>query len=104
MKICNKCLIEKEISNFYKSKNMKDSHENICTLCRKYQKAIYWENNKEKLTDNKKSFNENNKEHVRERQKKYYQRNKEKISKNRQKYKNNNKEKLRESSRIYLAG
>lgn len=101
MKICKKCSIEKDYSEYYKDKKSKDDHENTCILCRKYQKVIYWKNNKDKLTDKRKLFNENNKEHIKERQKKYYQENKEKISENKEKYKNNNKKKLRESSRRY---
>lgn len=94
MKTCKKCNIEKDYAEFYKEKKSKDGHENTCILCRKYQKAIYWKNNKDKLTDKRKLFNENNKEHIKERQKKYYHENKEKISENIKKYKNNNKEKF----------
>ena len=49
MKICKKCGIEKDYSDFYKDKKSIDEHENICILCRKYQKVIYWKNNKDKL-------------------------------------------------------
>ena len=35
MKICNKCKIEKDFSEFYKNKTTKDGYRNDCILCKK---------------------------------------------------------------------
>jgi superfamily II helicase len=60
MKKCNKCLIEKELIEFYKDKSKKDGLKTICKECQK-------------------NYINLNKEYILERGKKYYQNNKEKI-------------------------
>jgi hypothetical protein len=41
MKICNKCGDEKEISEFYKNKRIKDGHSNSCISCEKHNSILY---------------------------------------------------------------
>jgi hypothetical protein len=120
IKKCTKCLIEKPINNFYKSKNYKDGYISNCAQCikeykelnkdkikeqvkkynkkRKEQKKIWAENNKLKVNDSRKKWLSNNKknrsEYLKKYNKKYYQENKDKrleYSKQKQKeYRNTN--------------
>ena len=47
MKKCNKCGIEKQLSDFFKHKNAKDGYENACKQCvkdrrrKRYSNTIY---------------------------------------------------------------
>ena len=44
MKLCKKCGLEKEISDFCKDKNGKDGHSNMCKSCkREYDSKIHKE-------------------------------------------------------------
>ena len=61
-KICNKCNIEKNITEFNKNKRIKDGYFNTCKKCRKIQRK-------------------KNEKKVKEYAKKYYQKNKEEINK-----------------------
>lgn len=47
MKVCRKCQIEKELSEFHKRSSSKDEHENQCKDCRKK----YQEENKERIKE-----------------------------------------------------
>jgi hypothetical protein len=48
-KICNKCNIEKDISNFCKDISKKDGLCTICKLCSKQKHNIYYQEHKEEL-------------------------------------------------------
>ena len=43
MKICNKCNLEKEYSEFYKNSRHKDRHMNQCKECKKQYAVLYRE-------------------------------------------------------------
>jgi hypothetical protein len=123
MKVCSKCKEEKELSEFSKDKNSKDS---LCYKCKSCEKEYYYENqkkilertnkykkdNKEKIKEYRKKYNknnkekiikyrENNKEKLNEYLKKYYKNNKEKHKEYRKEYYENNKEKLNEYNKEY---
>jgi hypothetical protein len=70
MKTCNKCKLEKELSEFVKDNNKKDGLKTQCKTCTKQLR----ENNKEKLNEYSKKYNELNKEKI----KLYYEANKDK--------------------------
>ena len=78
-KICTKCGIEKELSEFYKDKSTKTGLTNNCKLCRnKYSKKYndqnrllisqrkksYYKNNMEKILENNKIFRANNPDYM----------------------------------------
>lgn len=109
MKICNKCKVEKLLTDFYKNKN-------ICKACRKiYDKDYYQKNkseideyqknyrqdNKEDIADLKKDFYQVNKEEILEKQKEYREDNKEQISKKKKFYYQNNKNKIKDTHKKY---
>jgi hypothetical protein len=90
MKICTKCVIEKELSEFHKNKTTKDGLSSHCNKCvRKYQLE-----NKDKLAKYDKQFRKNNIEKIKKREKIYRNKNKKRISKYQVKYRKENKEEL----------
>lgn len=105
MKICNKCLCEKDIIDFPKTGR-------VCKSCKseyrkKYKEEnrdkikeasnIYYEKNKDKILEYSKSFYEENKEKY----KKYRELNKDRISNNHKRYVENNNEKIKEYGKKY---
>ena len=58
MKVCNKCFIEKEISEFNKDLQNKDGHKHICKKCVKEYRI----NNTEKLLSYQKEYRIDNRE------------------------------------------
>lgn len=99
MKICNKCNLEKEYSEFYKNSRHKDRHMNQCKECKKQYAALYREDNVEKVKElnrisgkkwrlnnvekNKKilkDWRDSNKDHIKIYQMNYYEMNNDKIT------------------------
>jgi hypothetical protein len=85
-KTCNKCLIEKDISNFHKGKT-KDGYQYICKQC----KVHYANENKDNENERKNRWRSDNIEKVRVSKKKYYDNNKEKEYKRNYEYYKNKK-------------
>jgi len=130
-KKCNKCNVEKSLSEFHKCKTFKDGLTYDCKECRKvidkkynkkYRKKIkehnekYYKENKEKLKErNEKYYKENkekiieynlkyikeNKERIQNQQKQWYKENKEKIQKKQKQWYKKNKERLNEYTKQY---
>jgi hypothetical protein len=48
MKTCKTCSIKKELSEFWKNKNLKDGHDANCIICSRERKKIFYNENKEK--------------------------------------------------------
>jgi len=88
MKVCNKCLIKKEISEFSKDSHNKDGHKHICKKCVKEYRI----KNKEKQKSYNKEYRINNKEKI----KKYDIKNKEKLQSYQKEYNIKNREKFKE--------
>jgi hypothetical protein len=112
MKKCVKCNIEKELNQFNKNKRAKDNYSYSCKDCKKlyYEKnkeiisenyKKYYEENKEILIERAKKYNKENKLKVTERKKTYYQDNKENVIKINKQYYQDNKEKLKKLKKIY---
>jgi hypothetical protein len=103
MKICNKCKLEKEKTEFYKDLAKQDSLSTVCKSCKKEQQT----QNKEKLKQyNKKYFSsyyQKNSERLKEYQKKYREQNKDKIFEKKKRYwqREEIKEKKRKYDKIY---
>lgn len=73
MKICKKCLIEKNLIEFNKDKTKSDGLYSSCKVCRNKVTTVYYENNKEQIG---------------QKTREYYQLNKEKCRKSRRIYQN----------------
>ena len=101
MKICYKCKIEKDESEFGKAKPSKDGLRYSCKKCEKEYKKEYYQENKEAIKEYKKEYNQNNKESIKENKKKYRQNNKESIKEYKKEYNQNNKESIKEYHKEY---
>lgn len=73
MKICSKCKINKEFSNFSKNSGQKCGYNGHCKTCQKQFRA----DNKELLSKRQKEHRDNNKEYFKKASSKYYSENKE---------------------------
>ncbi|MEK6880443.1 MAG: hypothetical protein AABY22_12580 [Nanoarchaeota archaeon] len=87
-KICKKCLIEKDYSEFNKAKGAKDKHHPWCKGCLKER------NNTESAKAKRKEWKRKNKDRVNEQLKQYKKRHAEKQTIYRKKYYDKNREKI----------
>lgn len=95
-KICSKCNLEKEISEFPKERNR-------CSACIREYMQEYRLRNKEKLKTSNKEYYLKNSGKIKSYYKKYWARNPEKWKKYRKKYKAENPEKIKEISKNWNA-
>lgn len=124
MKLCNKCKIDKEFSDFGKWKYSKDGFRNYCKECSKSEQKKYREKNKDTLKEkariyyyenhdkikdylksedrkkSKKEYYDRNKNRVKEKSSEYYYNNVEKVSNRQKKYRKT--EKYKKSRSVYL--
>lgn len=101
MKRCNRCNVEKELSEFNKNKYSKDGLMSGCKECIKSYKKKYREEKKEDLSEKKKIWNSQNKNHISEYNKKYKEDNKEHVIEYDRKYKKDNKEDISKKRKEY---
>jgi hypothetical protein len=94
MKICSKCNIEKDHSEFYGDRN-------ACKTCEIERSKLYRQNNPEKEKERKKLYRQNNPEKLKESSKLYYQNNSEKLKEREKLYRENNPEKEKERKKLY---
>ena len=87
MKICKKCLVEKELELFYKGRNE-------CKECRKKIVKEHASKNKDLISENKKEYYLSNKEKIQDRKKISYINNREKNIDISRKYRQENKESI----------
>lgn len=106
-KSCNKCNLEKNISEYYVNNRNKDKLQNTCKECIKKNK----ENNKEKLREAQKKWREKNPDYMKNYEKtekrkeyiqKYYQEHKEEEIKKTLERRKNNPEKYKEERKRYI--
>ena len=86
-KICTKCHIEKELSEFYKHKSGKDGIHPICKICILEISKKRYKKNRKQILKRDKIYRNNNKEKRKIYNRKHYQENKD----NYKDYQNNNK-------------
>ena len=96
MKICSKCNINKEPSEFSKKSRNKDGLSNWCKCCNKNYAKSYYINNKESLNEKNKENYYKNTEHFKLKSKEYRERNKEYYSEYFKEYYLDNREVLTE--------
>ena len=93
VKVCTKCKIEKELTEFYKGKSNKDGLSYECKSCQRE----YCQANKERI----KEYRQANKERMKEYKKEYYQANKKNIKESVKEYRQANKEYYNEYYKEY---
>jgi hypothetical protein len=71
-KICTKCLVEKDLSEFKYQKDTKDKLTYYCKFCLNNYIKDYYQKNKEKILIQCKEYQEKNKEKIKEYHKKWY--------------------------------
>lgn len=91
-KICSKCGIEKELSEFHKQAMGKNGRRAICKICRKKIEQIYRINNKEYIAQQRKQYYIDNKKHITKCHKQYRINNREHLIKYQQQYYKDNPE------------
>ena len=96
MKVCSKCGIEKDESEFHKDRTKKDGLHTICKECRKKfcnteVKAVYDKKWYAKNRDKKLAYSRKWKEDNKEKRKEYLLENKKRIKKQEAEYRKNNK-------------
>jgi hypothetical protein len=121
-KTCTKCEKEKELIEFYGSKDSKDGLQYRCILCQKelrkehyvnnkVKEKLYYSINKERIKertitwiknnkDKVEKYRNNNKDKIKKRDKEYYNKNKEKLNKISRDYAKKNKEKISERNKL----
>ena len=115
-KVCNKCGVEKQLSDFNKEAKRKDGFNLCCRSCnieymREYRKnhkanksesqKKYYNKSKEKISLYQKGYRENNNEKIVENNKKYYIENKDKINERNNKYNEEHSEERLEHGKKY---
>ena len=93
IKICCKCKLEKNISEFGVLNRNKDGLNNLCKICYKEKLKIYRENNIVRLTGNRKKRYYDNQNKSQEYSKEYYNKNKEHSNKVSSEWNKKNKDK-----------
>jgi hypothetical protein len=81
LKTCTKCSIEKELSEFHKTRRSLDGHESDCKNCRKEKAKTYYLNNKEKINKQHKQYRDSHKAIIYARNSKWIKENKELVKK-----------------------
>ena len=99
-KVCNKCNVDKDVTEFYFYKGSNKFYT-TCKVCYKKSRKDYYRNNKESVSEKNKIYREKNKDRVKKWQKEYRENNKEYISKLKKEWKENNKEYIRKRDKKY---
>jgi len=107
MKICNKCLLEKDEIDYYKNNRNKDKLENRCKECIKEINK----QNREKLLESQRRWREKNPDYMKNYEKndkckeyhrKYYEENKDKYSMRTKEWRKNNPERYKNARINYI--
>lgn len=89
-KVCTKCKIIKEVSEFHKQKDKLDGYRSHCKNCR----LEYTKNNKEKLSKRQKELRQKNKDIINKKTRERYNKNKEIMRQKRREYYLQNRDRL----------
>ena len=112
MKVCTKCKVEKELTEFNKGNDPKTGLQYKCKECLKNYRQknkdsilkwqyIYRFNNKDVLNKLNKDYRINNSESIKNKKKEYYDKNSDVLRNKKKEYYNKNKDKIKESGYIY---
>lgn len=105
MKNCGECLVQKDLTEFYRNRVNVDGYEHVCKQCSKNRARRYAENRSvEKTIENKNKADEyyrKNRERILASKKEYYKDNVSKILPKVSKYYKDNVDKINERTRLY---
>lgn len=101
-KVCTKCYVEQDISNFNKDKKQKSGRISQCKNCKKLYDIQYYQINKNDKLEHQKIYASNNKEKISIYINEYQSRNKEELSAKNKIRRETNIEKYRLRDKLYL--
>lgn len=103
MKICNKCLIEKEKSSefFHRKSESKDGFNTICKSCIKESKSKYYSLNKDKINKRNNKWKLDNPERIKKINKEWFIKNREDVLEKKKEYRKDNADKISEKGKEY---
>lgn len=99
MKTCIKCNEEKELCEFHKNKNFVDGYKKICKNCVSIDKQIYYQKNKDRLSEIAKTTYLKNSNNIKKKTSEYYHNNKDIVSVKRKNYRESNPDLIKEIKR-----
>jgi len=100
-KICCRCKIEQNTSEYTKLKGTKDGLNNSCKTCVKKKSAIYYLNNKDKIVARYRRWMKENRNKVKEINRRSKEKNKEKAQIQTKIWREKNKEHIKDYKKIY---
>jgi hypothetical protein len=100
-KICSKCKLIKNISEFVKHPQTKDGLQCRCNECRKIEKKEYYKKNKKSINDKSKKYREDNAQKLIDYSRNYYKKNKKKLLEDKKEYYKKNSELIYKKLVIY---
>lgn len=96
LKVCTKCEVAKDVSNFFKNSGRGDGIDYTCKSCKTIVDALYRANNKDRYLKRNKEYYANNCESIKDRVKKYSVSNREEVARKKSEYFQANKHKWNE--------
>lgn len=102
-KVCLSCLLEKPVSEFYKSSLKKDAYGSRCKTCEKERYRSYYSRNKNTVASKKSKYRQENKDKHNEYCKKHYSLNKEEIRQKQKTHYEQNKPMYRQKTMLRYA-
>lgn len=100
-KKCNKCNLDKPVTEYYKDKSKKDGLVTFCIECKSLGSKLSYEKNAKKRLKKAKEYREKYKNDINHNNREYYNLNKEVYSKKAKEYREKNKDKIKENAKIY---
>lgn len=100
-KICSVCLEEKPLTEFHFKNKSAGLYEKDCKICRSKKAKERYENNRDKVLNDNKTYRENNPEKIRLKSKRYYKDNKDSINFKNKEWSENNKESISKRKKTY---
>lgn len=102
-KTCTKCGIEKELSEFHRSKNGRLGRASKCAKCSLINHAEYYAQNSSKIKERVNKYRLDNKEKIKKAKQKHYQKNKKRLLKKQVRYYADNREIVLENNKNYYS-
>lgn len=95
-KVCSKCGVEKEISEFQKRKKSKDGYDAQCKSCKNKKRRKYRAENRDIILKKDREYKHKNRDILLAKRRIYKEKNKEKIKKQSKEYYQNNIDRIKE--------